>query len=281
MKKITLFFLLFTGLFITTGGLAQNKSASFRQQTPAETAFMNKLHQELFDALPHTYKNWATGKEDLNFDATKYWCRDPGSWSICNGFILKTIGISDAWTMDWQVDFTMPDEEMTPLLSAAVSNIKDFTNAPQVAAAVKSTNKSKLSIFIVANLYIRGTESSTPLSYCAKTPPVPLSIPVPTTLALKGLHSAECPIMDGGSVSLHGNYYDDAIVFLGQPVVGKKTETTSDGLTTTRYEIAFDRAKISRMAVQNIVLTFIGDSADIDEAVKLINWQKLSDLIEK
>ncbi|WP_295794777.1 hypothetical protein [Mucilaginibacter sp.] len=280
MKKIAFFTLLFAGLFIAERTQAQ-KSASFRQQKPEETAFMNMLHQQLFDALPHTYKNWATAKEDLNFDATKYWCRDPGSWSICNGFILKTIGINDAWTMDWQVDFTMPDEEMGPLVSGVVSSIKDFTNAPQVAAAIKSAAKSKLSIFIVANLYITGTNSSTALTYCSKTPPVPLSIPVPTTLALKGLRSAECPIMDGGSVSLHGNYYDDAIVFLGKPVVAKKTENTSDGLNTTRYEIAFDRTKIGRLAVQNVVITFKGDSADIDEAIKLINWQKLSDLIAK
>ncbi|MEO6631109.1 MAG: hypothetical protein ABIN13_05280 [Mucilaginibacter sp.] len=281
MKKIALFSLLFAGLFIFGRTQAQNKRASFRLQRPEETAFMNKLHQELFDALPHTYKNWATGKEDLTFDATKYWCNDPGSWSICNGFILKTIGISDAWTMDWQVDFTMPDAEMAPLVSAAVSNIKDFTNATQVAAAVKSAAKSKLSVFIVANLYITGTQSSTPLSYCAKTPPVPLSIPVPTTLALKGLHSAECPIMDGGTASLHGDYYDNAVVFLGKPVVAQKTETYSDGLNTTRYQIAFDRTKIGGMAVQNIVVTFKGDSADIDEVIKLINWQKLSDLIAK
>jgi hypothetical protein len=281
MKKIALFSLIFAGLFISVRIQAQNKRASFRMQRPEETAFLNKLHQELFDALPHIYKNWATGKEDLNFDATKYWCSDPGSWSICNGFILKTIGISDPYGLDWQVDFTMPDEEMAPLMSAAISNIKDFTNGPQVAAAVKSTNKSKLSIFIVTNLFIVGTHSSTPLSYCAKTPPVPLSIPVPATLAVKGLHSAECPIMDGGSVSLHGNYYDNAIVFLGKPVVGKETETTSDGLTTTRYAIGYDRTKISKMAVQNIVITFKGDSADIDEAIKLINWQKLSDLIAK
>jgi len=87
--------------------------------------------------------------------------------------------------------------------------------------------------------------------------------------------------MDGGTASLHGDYYDTALVYLGQPVVAKKTETTSDGITDTRYELAFDRTKISRLSVQNIAVTFKGDSADIDEAIKLINWQKLSDLIAK
>jgi hypothetical protein len=280
MKRIALFTLLATGLFFTRYTHAQDKGSAFRMQRPAETAFLNKLHQELFDALPHTYKNWTAGKEDP-FDALKYWCRDPVSWRDCNGFILKTIGLGDPYSLDWQVEFTMPDEESGPLMGAAVGNIKDFTNGPQVAAAIKSTNKSKLKIFIVANLFITGTHSSMPLSYCAKTPPVPLSLPVPATLALKGLHSADCPIMDGGSVSLKGDYYDNAIVFLGKPVIAKKTETTSDGLTATRYELAFDRAKIGKMEVQNIAVTFKGDSADIDEAIKLINWQKLSDLIAK
>lgn len=281
MKKIMLFTLLFAGIFIAQCTNAQDKSALFRKQRPAETAFLNKLHAALFTALPHTFRDWATGKEDTTFDATKYWCGDAVSWHDCTGDILKTVGISDPYSLNWEVEFTMPDQEKVGLMVTAMGNINDYTNGPQVAAALKSTNKSKLKISIVANLYITGTGSSMALSYCAKTPLVPLSIPVPTTLALKGIRSAECPIMDGGSVSLHGEYYDSAIVYLGKPVIAKKTENTSDGLTDTRYQMAFDRAKISKLSVQNIAVTFKGDSADIDEAIKLIDWQKLSDLIEK
>ncbi|MEO6849872.1 MAG: hypothetical protein ABI203_08170, partial [Mucilaginibacter sp.] len=72
-----------------------------------------------------------------------------------------------------------------------------------------------------------------------------------------------------------------ALVFLGKPVNYKKTVTTSDGLTADGYSMAYDSRRISRMEVQNIAVEFKGDSADIDEAIKLIDWQKLSSLIEK
>ncbi|ASU36391.1 hypothetical protein [Mucilaginibacter xinganensis] len=281
MKRTTLSILLLTGLLITVSVQAQDKSSAFRKQRPEETAFLNKLHNALFYALPHTFRDWTTGKEDTTFDAMKYWCRDPVSWHDCTGDILKTVGLGDPYALDWQVEFTMPEAESGGLMGAAVSGIKDYTNAQQVAAALKSINRTKLKIFIVANLYITGTHSSMALSYCAKTPPVALSIPVPTTLALKGIRSAGCPIMDGGSVSLHGDYYDTALVFLGKPVVAKSTENTNDGLTDTRYELAFNRTKIGRLVVQNIAVQFKGDSADIDEAIKMIDWQKLSDLIER
>ena len=87
--------------------------------------------------------------------------------------------------------------------------------------------------------------------------------------------------MESGRVSMSGNYYDNAIIFLGKPVIAKKTETTSDGLTDTRYSLGFDRGKIGKLIVQNIAIAIKGDAADIDEAIKLIDWQKLYDLIDK
>jgi hypothetical protein len=268
--------------FITVALYGQKNKPGFRKQRPAETAFLNMLHKTLFESLPHTYKNWTTGKEDP-FDATKYWCGSGGpiSWHDCTGDIPTSIGIADPYSLSWQVDFKMPDEEAGGLMSAAVRSIKDFSNGQQIAAALKATNKAKLSIFIVANLFITGTSSANALSYCAKTPLVSITLPVPSTLALKGLRSVDCPIMESGRVSMSGNYYDNAIIFLGKPVIAKKTETTSDGLTATRYSIGFDRAKIGKFIVQNIAITINGDSADIDEAIKLIDWQKLYDVIDK
>src|ERR1700712_5090007 len=107
MKKTVLFALLITSLIIGKNTTqAQDKSSAFRQQRPTETAFLNMLHKALFTALPHTFRDWATGKEDTTFDAMKYWCRDPVSWRDCNGYIIKTMGVSDSYTLDWEVDFT-------------------------------------------------------------------------------------------------------------------------------------------------------------------------------
>ena len=278
MKKLALYTLLLAGL-IAAEAQAQDKNSSFRMQRPEETAFLNKLHKDLFDAIPHTYKNWKTDKED-GFDALKYWCRDETSWAKCSGWILKSIGKGDPYSLDWKVDFNMDESESGPLMASAISMIKDYTNGQQVAAALKSTNKTKLEIFVFANLSANSSQVFK-MAYCAKTPLQKIELPVAATLAIKGFKSTGCPIMESGSVSLSANYYDSALVFLGKPATAKTTTHTSDGLTEDGYGIAFDNKKIGSLVVQNIMVQFKGDSADIDEAVKLIDWQKLSSLIEK
>lgn len=267
---------------ITIGVYAQKRtppSPGFRMQTPAETAFLNKLHQQLSDALPHTYKNWITGKEDA-FDALKHWCSDEGSWGRCLGWIPASVGSSDPYGLAIQVEFNMDPNESGPIMAGAMGIIKDYNNAQQIAEAVKSTNKTKLVILLVMNIDYQGA-AAFKLGYCAKTPPQKIALPVPATLAVKGIRSTACPIMESGRASMSANYYDNALVFLGKPVSYKHTETTSDGLTDDEYAIAFDRKRISQLEVQNITVQFKGDSADIDAAIKLIDWQKLSSLIEK
>lgn len=275
MKNITLLFVLFFCLATANG----QKNSAFRQQTPAETAFLNSLYASLSACIPHTYKDWKTSPE-RTYDAVRAWCDVSPDFNDCKGYIPRNIGRSDPYAMDVDVEFKMTDEQSVGYITGVYSMIKDFNNGPQVAAAIKSGNKTRLYIFVVANI-AGGEASAFPLSYCAKTPPVHFSLPVNATLAVKGIRSAECPIMESGRVSLSGNYYDNALVFLGKPVISKKTRTTSDNLTDTRYGIGFDIKKLSKMLVQNIVVTFQGDSADIDEAIKLIDWQKLNDLIEK
>ena len=275
-KLIAIAFLLFTSALY-----AQKTAPSpgFRMQRPEETAFLNQLHNDLFNALPHTYKDWKTSKEDT-FDALKYWCSDEGSWGKCLGWIPASIGKGDPYSLDWQVEFNMDQSQSAPLMVSAFKMITDYNNGQQIAASLKSTNKTKLVIFIVANIDANSSDVFT-LSYCGKTPLQKIDLPVPATLAVKGIRSTDCPIMESGRVSMSGNYYDNALVFLGKPATAKKTVTTDDGITADSYGIAFDKARIGKLVVQNIVVKFKGDSADIDEAIKLIDWQKLSSLIGK
>src|SRR5476651_531915 len=117
MKKLPLLLVI---CCIAVGfGYAQKQStqSAFRKQRPEETDFLNKLHKALFESLPHIYKDWKTGKEDP-FDAAKYWCRDPVSWRDCTADIPKTVGITDPYALDWQVDFTMPDDQSAGLMGA-------------------------------------------------------------------------------------------------------------------------------------------------------------------
>lgn len=279
MKRIALFSVLFACLLCNAQAQKKDVKAGFRKQTPAETQFLNSLHQSLYSSLPHVYKDWKTAPEN-SFDAIKYWCDIPTQWHDCTADIPTTIGHGDPWALNWQVDFVMPDEQSSGLMMAAMKGVTDYTNGQQVATCLKATSKSKLGIFIYANVS-SGVTGAFPVSYCGKTPPVTILLPVAATLAVKGIRSVDCPVMDGGRVSMSGNYYDNAVVFLGKPVSSKTTSTGSDGLTTTRYAIGFDKTRISKLVVQNVVVTFKGDSADIDEAIKLIDWQKLSDLIER
>jgi hypothetical protein len=275
MKNITLLFL----LVVCTFKANAQQNASFRQQTPEETAFLNKTHAALSDAMPHTFKDWKTSPES-KYDAIHAWCDVKSDYDDCTGYIPRSVGKGDPYFADVFVEFKMPDDQSAGYITAVYGMIKDFSNGPQVATALKSSNKIKLNIFVSANQSV-DDDGAFVISYCAKTPPVNLKLPVPATLAVKGIRSAQCPIMDGDQVSLSGQYYDSAVVFLGKPVTVKKTRTTDDGLIDTRYAIGFDKTRIGKLVVQNIVVTFKGDSDDIDEAIKLIDWKKLSDMIQK
>ena len=268
MKRIIILFA--AQLCLLAGTYAQ-----FRQLRPEEIAYLDKVHNALYTAIPHTYKDWATSPQDRKFTAVNFWCPDPSEG--CSGTCPASLGVGDPYSLSVTEEFTMPQEQSVKLMSAAYKEIKDFNNAQQVAQALKSTNKSKLKIFIACNISAGNSE----VSYCSKTPPVSIQLPVPATLALKGIRSQECPILESGRPDLKGDYYDNAVIFLGKPVASKNPDDRSDGLSGMEYTIAFDEGKTSKTLTQNIVVTFKGDAADIDEAIRLIDWNKLYALLDK
>ena len=280
IKKFTHLILLLLLISFTTAAQTKKIRAGFRKMRPDEVVFLNNLHLRMFEAIPHTYKNWGVDELKEKFDINKYWCGIEVDWYECNGVCPNGYGYNDAYSLDCMVDFAMPDDDKGKLFVSAFKSISDYNDAGQIANSLKMSDKAKLSIKIFANMDI-GINGAFPVSYCGKTPPAKIALPVPATLAVKGIRSLQCPIMSDGRIDMSGDYYDNATVFLGKPVVNTATVNNDNGLTTTRYAIGFDGAKRSRLIVQNIVVTFKGDSADIDEAIKLIDWKKLYDLVAK
>jgi len=259
---------------------AQNAHPGFRKMTAQEQNYLNGLRKVLYSSIPHTYKTWNSINDDgKDFNINDYWCKDPMPGDDCKGLCPESIGVGDPYSLNCIVDYKMPGEESSKLMASSYQMIKDFQNASQIAAALKSSAASKLTIRIFAN--IPGGDFD--LSYCGKNPPVPIQLPIPSTLALKGLRSASCPIMQEGTkqADLHGDYYDRAIIFLGKAPATKKADDWSDGLSGTRYTVGFDHAKIGKTITQNIVVTITGDSADIEAAIALIDWKALAALISK
>lgn len=250
-----------------------------RKLTPAEVAYYTQLYRTLYTSMPHTYKNWKVTNDDAAaFDINNYWCQDRNAPdNDCRGRTLSAVGTKDPYTLVNESAFAMTGEESGPLMAAAIQRITDFTNAAQIAAALKATANAKLSIQIVAN--IDGGDFA--LTYCSKTPPATIKLPVPATLALKGIRAAACPLMSSGAADMHADYYDAALIFLGKPVAEKTPEDRDDGLSGAHYKIGFDRAAIGKPVTQNIVVTIRGDSADIDAAIALIDWKQLYALIGK
>jgi len=271
----------FVIVLLLTGCLslrAQNSHPGFRKITLQEQNYLNSLRKVLYSSIPHSYKNWISTNDDgKDFDINKYWCQNPMPGDDCTGLCPVSIGIGDPYSLNCIVDYGMSGDESSKLMVASYQMIKDFQNAAQIAAALKSSAASKLTIRIFAN--IPGGDFD--LSYCGKNPPVPIQLPIPSTLALKGLRSTSCPILqaDTKQPDLHGDYYDRAIIFLGKAVATKTADSWSDGLSGTRYTIGFDKGKIGKTITQNIVVTITGDSADIDAAIALIDWKALAALI--
>ena len=176
----------------------------------------------------------------------------------------------------------MPADQTGNLAAAAFKKITDFNSAGQIAGALKGAAKSKLSIQIIVNVS-SGSSGAFLLSYCAKTPPEKIALPVPATLALLGTHSDECPFMSDGrpDMSPGDAYYDNAIIFLGKPVAGQEADDRHDGQVRTKYAIGFDKSKIGVPITQNIVVRIKGDAPDIEAVIKLIDWKNLYYLIEK
>lgn len=239
-----------------------------------EIAFYNNIHEVFYSALPHAYKSWKVVEDGKEFDAKKFFCPLNDG---CYGTISVSIGKGDPYSLSYFIDFTMPGDESGLLMATAFSSIKDYTNADQIATALKSTAKSKISIRVFNNI----DGGQFPVTYCSKTPPETIKLPVTAGLALKGVRAASCPIMSSGRPDMAGNYYDNAVVFLGKAVAKKTPDERSDGISGAVYAIGFDKSKLDKVITQNIVVTITGDAADIEAIIKLIDWQKLYNAIGK
>ena len=251
-----------------------------RKLRPDEVAFYTTVHKALYAAMPHSYKDWTVTNDDKpDMDVNNFWCQAPEGEdpTNCRGKTFVSVGTTEPYALASSVAFAMSSDAGGAGMVAAFKGITDYKDAGQIAKAMKGMANTKLSIQIVANM----DGGDFDLIYCGKTPPQTLKLPVPSTLALKGIRSIQCPIMADGAPDMHANYYDEAVIFLGKPVVSKTPDSWSDGLSGMRYKIAFDRSKIGKLVVQNYAITIKGDTADIDAAVALIDWQKLYALISK
>ncbi len=249
----------------------------YRKLRPDEIAYINALHAAMYKATPHTYKNWTIVGDQEQFDARRFWCGDMVDGQDCIGDCPIILGKADPYTFSFNADYTMPDNESGNLAATSMTMIKDFSNASQLAAAQKFTASSKMRI----NIVINSPNIEFGFSYCAKNPLETLTLPVPSTLAVIGPRTIDCPIMEDGRPSMHADYYDRALIVLGKPATKKAPEKTSDGLTTVRYVPTFDKAKIGKLVTQNITVEIKGDANDIRALVQLIDWKKLADLLEK
>ena len=275
MKKSAALLLLFASLCCSA--IAQTRK--LRQD---EIDFYNNLHQVLYNAVPHVYKDWKATGDAKDFDVFKFFCPIVYADNDCTGKTDAALGTKLPYQLSLNVDFAMSHSQSDALAGSAMRTITDYNNVAQIAATLKSIAKAKLSIHVSANVYAPGSGVFT-LVYCPKTPPEAITLPVPATLALIGIRSGQCPLMSGSRPDLSpgDGYYDDAVVFLGKPVTTKTNDNRNDGRIHTAYGIGFDKTKIGSPVVQNIVVDFKGDAEDIRAAIKLINWQKLYALIAK
>ena len=259
--------------------VCQHSSAQSRQLRSDEITYFTALHAAIHISLPHTYKDWTkTNDDEDDWDITTQGCMDSHHPDAeCKGRTSASLGKTDPYSLASKVSFAMSSEESNKLSTSSFAGIKDYTSADQIATALKTTAATKLEITVVTNI----DGGSFSIVYCPKDPLQSIKLSVPTTLAIKGIRSVRCPIIASGQPDTHANYYDGAIIFLGKPVVSKSPEDRSDGTKEMNYKIGFDHTKIGKPITQNIVVTIKGDSADIDAAIALIDWNKLYSMINK
>jgi hypothetical protein len=225
-----------------------------RKLSPAEAAYCNTVYSVMAAALPHTYRDWIFA--------------DAG----------KNLPEGQPYTVRLDYAYEMPEEQAKTIMSSAYKKIGDPNSVKQVASALKWAAINRLKIMVTANMPQQNPNS---LVYCGKVTPAITGLPVAATLSIMGMHTENCPIMTHTKVDMNGDYYDNAIVFLGKPVVKKKTEQVENGLISTIYYVGFDKEKMNQLITQNIVVTLKGDAANINEVIKLIDWQKLYGLLNK
>src|SRR5471030_1514680 len=179
---------------IVIAGFVARSNAQERPLRQDEIVYFNNLHQVLYNAVPHEYKNWKAIGDKKDFDAVKYFCPEVYPGNDCTGKCPVSLGKGDPYSLNYKIEFTMPGSESEGLMAAAFKSITDYNNATQIATALKSTAKSKLTINVFVNISA-GATGAFLLSYCSKNPPEKIALPVPATLALLGVHSDGCPLM--------------------------------------------------------------------------------------
>lgn len=283
MKKAVVFLSILISCLQVTTAQKNDVSPGFRRMTKNEITYFNNLHDSLYLAIPHEYKDWTANGDSRAFDAAKHWCEDPVDGTDCTGIFPNNIGTTDPYSLSINQDFAMSNQESGNLMVAAMGALKDYNDPVQIATALKSTAKSKITISITNNLSIDDVESTSTnlgISYCPKTPPVMIELPIPAALAVKGIRSVACPILgEGKQPDMHANYYDNAFIVLGKTTIRKVEKKYDDGLMANDYDISFDNKKISKLINQNIVIKITGDSDDIDAIINLIDWKMLNSML--
>jgi hypothetical protein len=269
--------LLLMALQMSVSISAQSK-AGFRKLNPGEAAFLTKVYYIMAGAVPHTFYDWKTDNEEDDFDALKLWSTGPGNAGEHRGDCPISLGKTEPYAVSYTIIFMMPDKQSKAVLLAAYKKITDYNSPSQISGALKSTAVCRLTIDITTNVM---PSAITKMSYCGKTPPARILLPVPAKLALLGRRTDNCPIMAGGKIDMTADYYDTALIFLGKPVVKKPVPQQMPGLVQTGYSAGFDRSQIGHMTIQNMIISIHGDAADINVAIRMIDWKKLYYLVDK
>jgi len=268
--------LLWVALQISVSISAQSK-ADFRKLKPDEAAFLTKVHYLLAGAVPHIFYNWEADDVGYDFDVLKLWSAGKRA-DERGGDCPASLGKTEPYAINYAIEFRMPDGQSRAVLLAAYKKITDYNSARQIAGALKSTAVCRLSINIATNVM---PSVITKMTCCAKVPPSRISLPVPAKLALLSRQSDACPIMAGGKADMTADYYDTALIILGKPVVKRPVAQQAQGRVQTGYSTGFDRSKIGQMTIQNMVISIHGDAADINVAIRMMDWKKLYYLVDK
>ncbi len=286
MKKAIPFLAILFVCFQTSTAQTYKPQNGFRMLRQDEIAYLNNLYQSFYSAIPHEYKDWRGNGDTKEFSAVKHWCNVEPDFDKCTGICPTTLGKVDPYSISLNMDFTMPDQESSGLMIAAYQSITDYTNPVQIAKALKAAAKSKVSIRIYNNIYAADASFSSNefgISYCPKIPPVKIQLPINAALAVMGIRSDVCPILDESTkqADMHGNYYDNAFIVLGKPIIKKAEKQYDYGLKSNSYAIAFDNKQIGKLINQNIMIRITGDAADIAAVIKMIDWKKLDSMVSK
>ena len=254
----------------------------FRKMRPDEVALYTTMHNTLVAAMPQAYQDWKSVSDGSSkYDANRQWADVDPDWGSSYGTCPSNMGVTDGYEISIQDEIKATDDRDAKAAATAMRGLTDYNNPAQVATTLKAASIGKITINIMTNMYA----GDKVLNYCGKNTPTTISLPVPATLALKALHTADCPYMKDGHPDMSPGreaYMDNALIFLGKPVTSKKEdEYDNDGQTRYHYTIGFDKTKIGKAVVQNIVVSIKGDAADIDAVIALIDWQKLYALIAK